>query len=260
MNDDAHKAIDWSQGLPLTAGDYFLGIYQPSPETAGFWEGVARRELRAQVVRRTARPPSIRSGSSAPHADPPISNWKRAGGRGTVYSFSEVHHAPSGVSPPSVPYTVGLVRARGRRAPVHALDPGGGRAGRDRRAGAAWISACWSSDNCCPVFRDRQAMNRGPLARHPRARHDARAGRAAVHDGAGRSRRRCDQGRAAGRRRRDALLGPSFRRQRRSDADRLQPQQALGRARPASLRKGSAPASTSRAPATSSWRTSGPAR
>ena len=35
--------------------------------------------------------------------------WKQASGKGTVYSFSEVHHAPSEVFAKSVPYTVGLV-------------------------------------------------------------------------------------------------------------------------------------------------------
>jgi hypothetical protein len=41
MHPPMAKSIDWAQGLPLTAGDYFLGIYQPSPETVGYWEGVA---------------------------------------------------------------------------------------------------------------------------------------------------------------------------------------------------------------------------
>ena len=34
--------------------------------------------------------------------------WKAAAGTGTVYSFSEVHHAPSEAFARSVPYTVGL--------------------------------------------------------------------------------------------------------------------------------------------------------
>jgi uncharacterized OB-fold protein len=35
--------------------------------------------------------------------------WKRASGKGQVYSFSEIHHAPSEAFAKSVPYTVGLV-------------------------------------------------------------------------------------------------------------------------------------------------------
>ena len=39
---DAPTRIDWSQGVPLMAGPYFLGLYQPSPETKDFWDGVAQ--------------------------------------------------------------------------------------------------------------------------------------------------------------------------------------------------------------------------
>ena len=108
MNYEMHKAIDWSQGLPLTAGDYFLGIYQPSPETVGYWEAVARHELvlkwcpHCQIAFHPKRIVCTACGADD-------LEWKRASGRGTVYSFSEVHHAPSGVFAPSVPYTVGLV-------------------------------------------------------------------------------------------------------------------------------------------------------
>ena len=35
----------WAFGRPLVAGDFTLGIYQPSPETLGYWQGVSRREL-----------------------------------------------------------------------------------------------------------------------------------------------------------------------------------------------------------------------
>jgi hypothetical protein len=64
---------DWSRGLELKAGDWFIGLYQPSPETNGFWEGVTQRELR-------------------------------------LNSFSEVHRAPSAAFAGSTPYVVGLVR------------------------------------------------------------------------------------------------------------------------------------------------------
>ena len=37
---------DWSEGLPFMIGPYELGLTETSPETAGFWEGVASGELR----------------------------------------------------------------------------------------------------------------------------------------------------------------------------------------------------------------------
>ena len=100
---------NWSRGLPLKAGDWFIGLYQPSPETAGFWAGVARRELHLKhcaACKRDFHPKRIvctDCGSTA-------LSWKRACGRGTVYSFSEVHRAPSPAFVASTPYIVGLVR------------------------------------------------------------------------------------------------------------------------------------------------------
>lgn len=99
---------DWSRGVPLMAGDWFIGLYQPSPETSGYWEAVARRELVLKYSPAAARwyhPKRIvctEIGSAA-------LEWRRASGRGTVYSFSEVHRAPSPAFASSVPYTVGLV-------------------------------------------------------------------------------------------------------------------------------------------------------
>ncbi|HWX47119.1 MAG TPA: OB-fold domain-containing protein [Roseomonas sp.] len=99
---------DWSHGMPLMAGDWFIGLYQPSPETVGYWEAVARRELvlkYSPAAGRWYHPKRIvctETGSTA-------LEWRRASGRGTVYSFSEVHRAPSAVFAGSVPYTVGLV-------------------------------------------------------------------------------------------------------------------------------------------------------
>ena len=100
---------DWSRGVPLKAADWFIGLYQPSPETAGYWAGVTRRELLLKyspTAKRWYHPKRIvctETGS----AD---LEWRRASGRGTVYSFSEVHRAPGPVFASAVPYTVGLVR------------------------------------------------------------------------------------------------------------------------------------------------------
>jgi uncharacterized protein len=102
------QATNWSEGLNLMAGPYFIGLYQPSPETEGFWKGVEQRELLLKWCPHCAcafHPKRIvctMCGSSA-------LEWKRASGRAKVYSFSEVHHAAVGAFAPSVPYTVGMV-------------------------------------------------------------------------------------------------------------------------------------------------------
>lgn len=101
--------IDWSKGVPLKAGDYFMGLYQPSPETAGFWEGVANDELRIKHCRdcgalwHPKRIVCTDCGSSD-------LGWRKAEGRGEVYSFSVVHRAPTPAFANSVPYALGLVK------------------------------------------------------------------------------------------------------------------------------------------------------
>jgi uncharacterized OB-fold protein len=104
----SEASVDWSRGLPLKAGDWFIGLYQPSPETAGYWEAVARRELvlkYSPAASRYYHPKRI----VCTETGSPDLEWRRASGRGTVYSFSEVHRAPSPAFAAAVPYTVGIV-------------------------------------------------------------------------------------------------------------------------------------------------------
>lgn len=99
--------MDWSQGLPLRAGDMFLGLYQPSPETAEYWAGVKRHELLLKhctacgALHHPRRILCSACGESG-------LGWKRACGRGKVYSFSEIHRT-TGVFSPATPYVVGIV-------------------------------------------------------------------------------------------------------------------------------------------------------
>jgi uncharacterized OB-fold protein len=105
---DAVSGTDWSRGVPLMAGEWFIGFYQPSPETAGFWEAVQRRELALKWCAHCAKafhPKRI----VCTNCGAEDLAWRPASGRGRVYSFSEVHRAPSTVFAASVPYTVGLV-------------------------------------------------------------------------------------------------------------------------------------------------------
>jgi len=103
------QVTDWSRGLTLKAGDWFIGLYQPSPETVGYWEGVKQRELRLRhcaACDRHFHPKRIVCTDCGSDA----LTWKRASGRGEVYSFSEVHRAPSQAFAGAAPYVVGLVK------------------------------------------------------------------------------------------------------------------------------------------------------
>ena len=99
---------DWSKGLPLMAGPYFVGLYQPSPETAFYWEGVGISELRlrwcpsCRVALHPKRIVCTRCGASD-------LTWVAASGKGTVYSFSEVHRAAVPEFAAATPYLVGVV-------------------------------------------------------------------------------------------------------------------------------------------------------
>lgn len=109
MNAPMTPPIDWAKGVPLMAGPFFVGLYQPSPETVGFWEGVRAGELRLKDCRACGRlwHPKRIVCTECGSAD---LGWKASPGTGTVYSFSEVHRAPTPAFAASVPYTLGLVR------------------------------------------------------------------------------------------------------------------------------------------------------
>jgi len=109
MSDAAQgKVPDWSGGHHVMAGDMFLGLYQPSPETTGFWQGVERNELLfkwCDPCGRHYHPRRI----ICPQCASTELGWKRASGAGKVYSYSEVHRAPTKEFAKGAPYTVGLV-------------------------------------------------------------------------------------------------------------------------------------------------------
>lgn len=106
--DDRIEMADWAKGIPLSAGDWGFGIWQPSPEVAEFWNGVERRELllkHCPHCERMLHPKRI----ICPACGASDLGWRPASGRGKIYSFSEIHRAPSETFQGSAPYTVGLV-------------------------------------------------------------------------------------------------------------------------------------------------------
>ncbi len=106
---NAATPADWANGLHLTAGPYFLGLYQPSPETKDFWAGVELRELLLKFCAESGNwlhPKRI----VCPDCGSDKLEMRRASGRGKVYSFSEVHRAASPAFAKSAPYVIGVVR------------------------------------------------------------------------------------------------------------------------------------------------------
>ena len=100
--------IDWGLGVPLMAGPYQMGLYEPSPETVGFWEGVKRDQLmikRCSTCKAYHHPRRI----LCTHCNTSEFDWVQASGNGIVYTFSTVHRAPRPEFDADLPYTVGLI-------------------------------------------------------------------------------------------------------------------------------------------------------
>ena len=104
----AHAAPDWANGRKVMVGDMFLGLYQPSPETTGYWRGVERGELLFKHCTECGKSHHPRRMLCSACNSSQLT-WVPASGHGKVYSFSEVHRAPSPAFQTGTPYTVGLI-------------------------------------------------------------------------------------------------------------------------------------------------------
>lgn len=102
------KMEDWASGFAMRAGPLTLGLYQPSPETREYWRGVERHELLLRFCPRCNRMyhPKRIICSDCGASD---LTWRRSSGSGRVYSFSEIHRAPTEVFAVNTPYTNGIV-------------------------------------------------------------------------------------------------------------------------------------------------------
>ena len=109
MSEDSIKLEDWVRGIPMRAGPVSLGLYQPSPETEEYWKGIERRELLLRHCghcNRFFHPKRI----VCSDCGSPDLAWKPSSGKGRVYSFSEIHRAPSAAFAANAPYINGIVR------------------------------------------------------------------------------------------------------------------------------------------------------
>jgi uncharacterized OB-fold protein len=90
------------------AGPYQLGLTEPSPETAGYWEGIREgRLLIKQCVRCRKHQHPRRLYCTGCDGD--SFDWVETSGTGTVYTFSTVYRAPRVEFSHEVPYTVGVI-------------------------------------------------------------------------------------------------------------------------------------------------------
>jgi len=101
-----------------------LAALAPDPTTAPFWDACRRRELRLQrcadcsTFRQPPSPGCPRCGSAR-------SDWPLLSGRGTVFSYTIVHHAAVPPLAGDVPYNVVVVElddAPGARLISNVLD------------------------------------------------------------------------------------------------------------------------------------------
>jgi len=82
-------------------------VPQPTPETAPFWEGCARGELRVQRCRACARhyfPPR----PFCPRCHSGDVEWVRASGRGTLHTYV-INHRPARGFEADGPYAIAIV-------------------------------------------------------------------------------------------------------------------------------------------------------
>lgn len=80
----------------------------PSPDSALFWEGTKRGELRIQQCQSCgalAHYPRL----VCPHCGSQEKAWITASGKGTVYSYTVLHRAPSPAFAAEVPYVVAII-------------------------------------------------------------------------------------------------------------------------------------------------------
>jgi uncharacterized protein len=98
--------IDWSEGLVLMMGPYEMGLTETSPETAGYWDGVAREELMIKHCRQCGDHLYPRR-MFCPRDGGDDLEWVQASGGGRVYTYSTIYRAPDRSLP--VPYTNGII-------------------------------------------------------------------------------------------------------------------------------------------------------
>lgn len=136
--------------MPMLADLAHVG---PDETTRPFWDACLKRELRLQRCAgcgRFRQPPS----PGCPHCGSPRSDWPLLSGRGTVFSFTIVHHAALPSLLADVPYAVIVVEpdeAPGARVISNLLGTAPGEVAIGMRVEVAWDEV--RADLVLPRFR-----------------------------------------------------------------------------------------------------------
>lgn len=108
MSEGPVERINWSEGFRVRVGPYTLGLAEASPETAGYWEGVDRDELR---VKRCACGQHLHPRRIVCSECGSLDlEWQTVSGDGEIYTFSELRRAPRPEFVGAIPYYLGIVR------------------------------------------------------------------------------------------------------------------------------------------------------
>jgi uncharacterized OB-fold protein len=134
-----------------------LATISPDATTAPFWDACRRRELRLQRCADCGafrQPPS----PGCPHCGSARSDWPLLSGRGTVFSYTIVHHAAVPPLAAELPYNVVVVElddAPGARLISNVLGVGPSDVSVGMRVELAWDDA--GPDIVLPRFRRARA-------------------------------------------------------------------------------------------------------
>lgn len=134
-----------------------LADVSPDAATRPFWDACRRRELRLQRCSECGafrQPPS----AGCPHCGSAQSDWPLLSGRGTVFSYTIVHHAAVPPLAAEVPYNVVVVAlddAPGARLISNLLDVAPAEVAVGMRVVIAWDEV--KPDVVLPRFRRVEA-------------------------------------------------------------------------------------------------------
>lgn len=108
MSGQEEAQMDWAHGTPMMVGPWMMGLADPSPETIDYWEGVKEGRLLVKRCRSCGAYHHPRRLLCTKCTSDEF-DWVESSGLGTVYTYSEVHRAPTAAFQAEAPYTIGLI-------------------------------------------------------------------------------------------------------------------------------------------------------
>ena len=97
------------EGVTWRTPKYQKPLPRIDEESRGCWEALARHELYAPALPRLRDDALLPARASARTASPPTTEWVRASGRGTVYTFTVTHQNQAPGFREALPYVLAFV-------------------------------------------------------------------------------------------------------------------------------------------------------